>query len=38
MEIRKVRDRGDQVKIVTIPKESDIKPGDHVKIIKVKEE
>jgi len=38
MEILKVRDRGDGVKQVTIPKASDIEPGDYVKINKVEEE
>ncbi len=35
MEVNKVRDRGDGVKQVTIPKDSDIDVGDYVKITKV---
>ena len=38
MEILKVRDRGDGVKQVTIPKNSDIEVGDYVKITKMDEE
>jgi hypothetical protein len=36
MEIKKVFVRGnDQVKLITIPKKSDIKAGDYVQIIKI---
>lgn len=35
MEVKRVRERGDGVKQVTIPKNSDIEQGDYVKIIKV---
>jgi len=37
MIIREVRDRGDGVKQITIPKDSEIKPGDYVKIKKVED-
>lgn len=37
MEIKRVRDRGDGVKQVTVPADSDIEVGDHVKITKVEE-
>ncbi len=38
MEIKKVNTRKDGAKTVTIPRRSDIKAGDYVKIIKIKEE
>lgn len=38
MIIREVRDRGDGVKQVTVPKDSEIKPGDYVRIEKVENE
>lgn len=38
MIIKEVRDRGDGVKTVTIPKSSDIEPGDYVKIEQVEQE
>lgn len=38
MIIQRVRDRGDGVKQVTIPKDSDVEPGDYVKIRKVEDE
>jgi len=37
MIIREVRDRGDGVKQVTVPKDSEIEPGDYVKLEKVEE-
>lgn len=37
MEIKRVRDRGDGVKQVTVPKDSEIEVGDYVKIEKVEE-
>lgn len=38
MEIKRVRDRGDGVKQVTVPKASDIEVGDYVKIDKIEGE
>jgi hypothetical protein len=38
MEIKRVRDRGDGVKQVTIPKDSEIETGDYVKIVKIEGE
>lgn len=38
MEIKRVRDRGDGVKQVTVPKDSDIEEGDYVKIEKIEGE
>jgi len=37
MEIRKVLERKDGVKMAIVPKNSDIKKGDYVKIIKMEE-
>jgi hypothetical protein len=38
MEIKRVRDRGDGVKQVTVPKDSEIEVGDYVKIEKIEGE
>jgi len=38
MEIKRVRDRGDGVKQVTVPKDSEIDVGDYVKIEKIEGE
>jgi len=37
MIIREVRDRGDGVKLVTVPKDSEIEAGDYVKLDKVED-
>lgn len=37
MEIRKVRERTDGIKYITIPKDSNIKKGDYVKITKIED-
>jgi hypothetical protein len=38
IEIRKVLERKDGIKMVIIPKKSEIKKGDYVRIIKLEEE
>lgn len=38
MEIKKISERKDGTKIVVVPRSSDLKKGDYVKIIKVEEQ